>query len=96
MNSLRWNKEKMLQAVQDKKKLQQVFRTIYRKGEFFSNKTLKKLLAEQFQKVGIKLTPKATLILQFNIYKVENISEYIDGKKVNGYRFGDMIYDFKL
>lgn len=63
MNSLRWNKEKMLQAVQDKKKLQQVFMTIYKKGEFFSNKTLKKLLTEQFQKVGIKLAPKATLIL---------------------------------
>ena len=96
MNSLRWNKEKMLQAVQDKKKLQQVFMTIYKKGEFFSNKTLKKLLTEQFQKVGIKLAPKATLILQCSIYKVENTSEYIDGKKVNGYRFGDMIYDFKL
>lgn len=53
----------MLQAVQDKKKLQQVFMTIYKKGEFFSNKTLKKLLTEQFQKVGIKLAPKATLIL---------------------------------
>ncbi len=63
MNSLRWNKEKMLQAVKDKKKLQQVFMTIYKKGEFFSNKTLKKLLTEQFQKVGIKLAPKATLIL---------------------------------
>lgn len=96
MNSLRWNKEKMVQAVQDKKKLQQVFRAIYKKGEFLSNKALKKLLSVQFQKVGIKLTPKATLILQCSIYKVDNTSEYIDGKKVNGYRFGDMIFDFKL
>lgn len=96
MNSLRWNKDKMLQAVSDKKKMQQAFRAIYHKGEFVSNEQLKKKLAEQFKRLEIKLTPKATLILQCSIYKVEKCSERLDGKKVNGYRFGDTIFDFRL
>lgn len=68
MNSLRWNKEKMQKAVEDKKKLQQAFRAIYRKGEFVSNEALKKQLAEQFKRLGIGLTPKATLIQSCSIY----------------------------
>ena len=46
MNSLRWNKDKMIRAVQDKKKLQQAFKAIYHKGEFISDKDLKLELAE--------------------------------------------------
>ena len=46
MNSCRWNKEKMQKVVEDKKKLQQAFKAIYRKGEFVSNETLKKQLTE--------------------------------------------------
>ena len=45
MNSLRWNKEKMMKAVKDKKKLQQAFKAIYNKGEFVSDKDLKLKLA---------------------------------------------------
>ena len=55
MNTCRWNKEKMVKKVQDKKKLQQVFRAIYHKGEFISNADLKKLLSEQFKRLGIAL-----------------------------------------
>jgi len=86
----------MLQAVSDKKKMQQAFRAIYHKGEFVSNEQLKKKLAEQFKRLEIKLTPKATLILQCSIYKVEKCCERLDGKKVNGYRFGDTIFDLRL
>lgn len=68
MNTCRWNKEKMMKVVEDKKKLQQAFRAIYHRGEFVSNETLKKLLAEQFKRLGIGLTPKATLILSCDIY----------------------------
>ena len=68
MNSLRWNKEKMQKAVEDKKKLQQAFRAIYRKGEFVSNEALKKQLAEQFKRLRIGVTPKATLIQSCSIY----------------------------
>ena len=68
MNTCRWNKEKMMKVVEDKKKLQQAFRAIYHRGEFVSNEALKKLLAEQFKRLGIGLTPKATLILSCDIY----------------------------
>ncbi len=60
MNSCRWNKEKMMRAVKDKKKLQQAFKAIYHKGEFISDKDLKLKLADQFKKLGILLSPKAT------------------------------------
>ena len=96
MNSLRWNKDKMMKAVKDKKKLQQAFKAIYKKDEFISDKELKVKLAEQFKRLGILLSPKATQIKQCSIYKVDRCSQYVDGKKVNGYRFGDTIFDFRL
>ena len=46
MNSCRWNKEKMMKMVEDKKKLQQAFRAIYKRGVFISDKEMKQLLAE--------------------------------------------------
>jgi hypothetical protein len=60
MNSCRWNKDKMLKMVEDKKKLQQAFRAIYKRGTFISDKDMKLLLAEQFNRLGINLSPKAT------------------------------------
>lgn len=63
MNSLRWNKNKMMKYVEDKKKLNQAFSNIYKKDKFMSNKDLKEALAEQFTKLGIDtFNPKATLI----------------------------------
>ena len=60
MNSCRWNKKKMLKVVEDKKKLQQAFRAIYIRGAFISNDEIKRLLTEQFNRLGINLSPKAT------------------------------------
>ena len=94
MNSLRWNKDKMLKVVEDKKKLQQAFRAIYKRGAFFSDNEIKRLLTEQFNRLEINLSPKATQIKQCDIYQVERCSQYIDGKKVNGYKFGDMLFNF--
>ena len=94
MNSCRWNKEKMQKMVEDKKKLQQAFRAIYKRGAFISDKDLKLLLTEEFNILGIKLSPKATLIKECGIYHVERCSQSIDGKKVMGYKFGDMIFKF--
>ena len=50
----------MMRTVKDKKKLQQAFRAIYHKGEFISDKDLKLKLTEQFKRLGILLSPKAT------------------------------------
>ena len=94
MNSCRWNKEKMQKMVEDKKKLQQAFRAIYKRGAFISDKDLKLLLTEEFNILGIKLSPKATLIKECGIYHVERCSQSIDGKKIMGYKFGDMIFKF--
>lgn len=60
MNSLRWNKDKMLKVVEDKKKLQMAFRAIYTRGAFISNEEMKRLLTKQFDRLGINLSPKAT------------------------------------
>lgn len=94
MNSCRWNKEKMMKMVEDKKKLQQAFRAIYKRGVFISDKEMKRLLAEQFDRLGINLSPKATQIKDCDIYHVERCSQYVDGKKINGYKFGDMLFSF--
>ena len=94
MNSCRWNKDKMMQVVEDKKKLQQAFKAIYTRGAFISDKDMKQLLTEQFNRLGINLSSKATLIKQCDIYHVERCSQYVDGRKIMGYKFGDMLFDF--
>ena len=52
----------MMKKVEDNKKLQQAFRAIYQRGAFYSNEEMKQLLAEQFQRLDIALSPKATQI----------------------------------
>ena len=94
MNSCRWNKEKMMKMVEDKKKLQQAFRAIYKRGVFISDKEMKQLLTDQFNRLGINLSPKATQIKDCDIYHVQRCSHTIDGKKINGYEFGDMLFNF--
>ena len=42
------------------------------------------------------MSPKATLIKECSLYKVKRSSQNLNGKKVNGYLFGDMLFDFKL
>ena len=94
MNSCRWNKEKMMKMVEDKKKLQQAFRAIYQRGAFISNEEMKRLLTEQFNRLGIKLSPKSTQILNCDIYHVERRCHYINKKRVDGYELGDMLFNF--
>ena len=48
MNSLRWNKDKMMKMVEDYKKMNAVYKAIYRKG-FISSKELKDLFTKEFQ-----------------------------------------------
>lgn len=94
MNTLRWNREKMLKAVEDKKKVDKVFLAIYQPG-FISNKDLKSKLKDEFGRLGIKLSPKATLIENCTLYSVEKASRKIDGKTVSGYELGKMIFTFE-
>ena len=94
MNTLRWNREKMLKAVEDKKQVDKVFLAIYQPG-FISNKDLKSKLKDEFGRLGIKLSPKATLIENCTLYNVEKASRKIDGKTVSGYELGKMIFTFE-
>ena len=83
-----------MKMVEDKKKLQQAFRAIYKRGAFISDKDMKLLLAKEFNKLGINLSPKATQIKECDIYRVDRDCEYVDGKRINGYRLGDLLFDF--
>ena len=94
MNTLRWNREKMLKAVEDKKQVDKVFLAIYQPG-FISNQELKSKLKDEFDRLGIKLSPKATLIENCTLYSVEKASRKIDGKTVSGYELGKMIFTFE-
>ena len=94
MNTLRWNREKMLKAVEDKKQVDKVFLAIYQPG-FISNQELKGKLKDEFGKLGIKLSPKAILIENCTLYNVEKASRKIDGKTVSGYELGKMVFTFE-
>lgn len=94
MNTLRWNREKMLKAVEDKKQVDKVVLAIYQPG-FISNQDLKGKLKDEFGRLGIKLSPKATLIENCTLYNVEKASRKIDGKTVSGYELGKMVFTFE-
>ena len=94
MNTLRWNREKMLKAVEDKKMVNKALLAIYQPG-FISNKDLKSKLKDEFGRLGIKLSPKATLIENCTLYNVEKASRKIDGKTVSGYELGKMVFTFE-
>lgn len=94
MNTLRWNREKMLKAVEDKKQVNKALLAIYQPG-FISNQDLKSKLKDEFGRLGIKLSPKATLIENCTLYSVEKASRKIDGKTVSGYELGKMIFTFE-
>lgn len=94
MNTLRWNKEKLMKAVQDKKQLNKVFIKIHRTG-FISNADLKALFQVEFIKHKIDLAPKATLIEECTLYTVEKKKKKIDGKTVSGYELGGANFRFK-
>ena len=94
MNTLRWNREKMLKAVEDKKQVNKALLAIYQPG-FISNQELKGKLKDEFGRLGIKLSPKATLIENCTLYSVEKASRKIDGKTVSGYELGKMVFTFE-
>jgi hypothetical protein len=95
MNTLKWNKDKMMKKVSDIKLLNKVFMNIYRKG-FISSKELKILIKNEFDRLNISITPKASLILDNKLYNVTEIRKTIDGKTVRGYELGTKIFNFSI
>ena len=95
INTLGWNKEKLIKAVEDKMSLNTVFKNIYpeiSKNEFISNSDLKIIIKKEFDKLGIKLTAKASLLKECILYEVSTGSIKDKNKKtVNGYFIGKFI-----
>lgn len=92
MNSCKWNKETMIKMAEDKAMMETAFRNIYEKDRFFTNAELKKRLQEEFDRLGMKIIAKATLIKECKLYDV--VSKKKNGKP--GYLFGELRLDFKI
>ena len=88
MNSCRWNKDKMMKMVEDYKRMNAVYKAIYRKG-FISSKDLKALFTKEFKKRCIAISPKATQIMNCDLYEIRKCKVRIDGKLTDGYEIGD-------
>ena len=95
MNTLRWNKDKMLKAVEDKKQMDSVYMAVFSEG-FVRNPELKARFASEFSKRNIKVSAKASLIEQCNLYQVEKKQKRIDGKVVSGYELHKPTFNFNL
>lgn len=84
INSLQFNKEKMMKAVLDKKQMDIAFQNLNLSG-FISNKDLKAKIKSEFERLGITLAAKASLIRLSKVYNAIVKNKKIDGKTVTGY-----------
>ena len=90
MNSLKYNKEKMMRLVKDKQKfIYEVIPAISKKfgRDFASSKDLKDFMKIKFEELGIiQLKPKASLLEDFGAIKTSKRLE----KKTQGYILNDL------
>lgn len=93
INSLQFNKEKMMKAVLDKKQMDIAFQNLNLSG-FISNKDLKAKIKSEFERLGIALAAKASLIRLSNVYNAIVKNKKIDGKTVTGYEISKFNYKF--
>ena len=93
INSLQFNKEKMMKAVLDKKQMDIAFQNLNLSG-FISNKDLKAKIKSEFERLGITLAAKASLIRLSKVYYAIVKNKKIDGKTVTGYEIRKFNYKF--
>lgn len=93
INSLQFNKEKMMKAVLDKKQMDIAFLNLNLSG-FISNKDLKAKIKSEFERLGIALAAKASLIRLSKVYNAIVKNKKIDGKTVTGYEISKFNYKF--
>lgn len=93
INSLQFNKEKMMKAVLDKKQMDIAFQNLNLSG-FISNKDLKAKIKSEFERLGITLAAKASLIRLSKVYNAIVKNKKIDGKTVTGYEIRKFNYNF--
>ena len=53
-------------------------------------------MKNEFDRLNISITPKASLILDNKLYNVTEIRKTIDGKTVRGYELGTKIFNFSI
>ena len=90
MNSLKFNKEKMMRLVKDKQRfIYEVIPAISKKfgRDFASSKELKDFMKIKFEELGIiQLKPKASLLEDFGAIKTSRMLK----KKTEGYKLNDL------
>ena len=88
----------MLARVADKIKLERVYRDIYAEigTGFISTKDLKTIFAKLFNKYGIELKVKASLITESPYYDVIEKVKKIEGKPTRGYMIDKIKLTFKI
>ena len=72
-----------------------VYMAVFSEG-FIKNPELKARFASEFSKRNIKVSAKASLIEQCNLYRVEKKQKRIDGKVVSGYELHKSPFNFNL
>ena len=85
VNSMRYNKDKMIACVESKKRLESVIDSVLHEG-YMTSKEIKELLKEKFSEMGITISPKASLIEKSKKYLVYMSPAKIDGVMVRGYK----------
>lgn len=83
----------MLKAVVDKKQVDLALYKLNLSG-FISNKDLKAKIKAEFDRLGITLKAKASLIEESKVYTAEAKVKKINGKNVRGYEISK--FNFKL
>lgn len=98
IHTLHYNKEKMLCRIEDKIKMDKVYRDIYKElgAGFISSKDLKVILSRLFIKYGIKLKTKASLITKSPYYDATEKVQRVDGRPTKGYIIDKMKLTFKM
>lgn len=93
ISSLQYNKEKLMKAVVDKKQTAIALRNLNLSG-FISNKDLKAKIKAEFDRLGITLAAKASLIEDSKVYTVVSKVKKINGKNVRGYEINKLNFNF--
>lgn len=86
LNSLRWNEKNILNRLDSKIKLNNMFKNLDIQDGFYSNQDLKKLLNSLFKENKINyLIPKITMFKDSGYYDVKKVNRQLSTKvKVNG------------
>lgn len=85
INSMRYNKEKLMVRVESKKRLESVIDSVIHEG-FMTSKEIKDQLKKKFSEYGLTISPKASLIEESKKYSVMATTARVDGNVVHGYK----------